>query len=238
MARQKTTPEEIKQALKKEIIRLGIQDNSSRTVYQKKYERGVAPSPNNAIKVTGMKWQDLMIDLGFEYDGKKNTEKSLMDKISSGKRNTRGTAIDLENTVVREEYINRTISIIRHRGYTTPGELERNLKNDIDISYQTLKKSGINWNTIITAYKEKYGEPLINPRENERINWDQFSNKELLDIITKIVVDHKFRSINDYRINMTGKKIAPSIPTLNKRFGTTDPELWRMIQINGDLPIK
>ena len=55
---------------------------------------------------------------------------------------------------------------------------------------------------------------------------------------TKIVVDHKFRSINDYRINMTGKKIAPSIPTLNKRFGTTDPELWRMIQINGDLPIK
>ena len=64
MARQKTTPEEIKQALKKEIIRLGIQDNPSRTVYQKKYERGVAPSPNNAIKVTGMKWQDLMIDLG------------------------------------------------------------------------------------------------------------------------------------------------------------------------------
>jgi len=35
MARQKTTPEEIKQALKKEIIRLGIQDNPSRTVYQK-----------------------------------------------------------------------------------------------------------------------------------------------------------------------------------------------------------
>ena len=68
MARQKTTPEEIKQELKKEIIRLGIQDNPSRTVYQKQYERGTAPSPNNAMNVTGMKWQELMKDICFDEE--------------------------------------------------------------------------------------------------------------------------------------------------------------------------
>ncbi|MFR0621798.1 hypothetical protein ACLUWY_08270 [Limosilactobacillus mucosae] len=52
----KMTVEETKESLKKEIIRLGIQDNPSRTVYQKKHQRGAAPSPNNAMKVTGMKW--------------------------------------------------------------------------------------------------------------------------------------------------------------------------------------
>ena len=67
----KMTVEETKELLKKEIIRLGIQDNSSRTVYQKEYKRGAAPSPNNAMKVTGMKWQDLMHELGFKYDGQK-----------------------------------------------------------------------------------------------------------------------------------------------------------------------
>ncbi len=67
----KMTVEETKELLKKEIIRLGIQDNPSRTVYQKEYQRGAAPSPNNAMKVTGMKWQDLMNELGFKYDGQK-----------------------------------------------------------------------------------------------------------------------------------------------------------------------
>lgn len=63
----KITVDQTKELLKKEIIRLGIQDNPSRTVYQKEYQRGAAPSPNNAMKVAGMKWQDLMNELGFKY---------------------------------------------------------------------------------------------------------------------------------------------------------------------------
>lgn len=234
MARQKTTPEEIKQALKKEIIRLGIQDNPSRTVYQKKYERGVAPSPNNAIKVTGMKWQDLMIDLGFEYDGREKY-------IQSGKKSSstiRATRYNYDDPEVRKEIMNRVLTAIKNNGYTTPAELKKGLRNTAGIGYSTITNHGFTWKSIVKSYKEKYGEPIMKNGENERISWDQFSNKELLDIITKIVVDHRFQSINDYRVNMTGKKIAPSIPTLNKRFGTTDIELWRMIQINGDLPIK
>ncbi|MEY8736459.1 hypothetical protein AB9M75_04215 [Lactobacillus sp. AN1001] len=61
----------VKAALKKEIIRLGLENYPSLHQYQKKYKRGVAPSPNGAIKITGMKWGELMGDLGFEYDRKK-----------------------------------------------------------------------------------------------------------------------------------------------------------------------
>ena len=50
----KMTVEETKELLKKEIIRLGIQDNPSRTVYQKEYQGGAAISPNHVRKVTGM----------------------------------------------------------------------------------------------------------------------------------------------------------------------------------------
>lgn len=234
MARQKTTPEEIKQALKKEIIRLGIQDNPSRTVYQKKYERGVAPSPNNAIKVTGMKWQELMLDLGFEYDGKKNSG------AKDGRDYTalKATRYNYDDPEIRKEIMDRVVNVIRKNNYTKPIDLEKNLKNKIGISYITLKRHGFKWEDIIVSYKGKYGKPVVPLKQNERMSWSQLSNKELLDIVTKIVIDHKFKSINDYRVNMTGKKIAPSIPTLNKRFGTTDIELWRMIQINGDLPIK
>lgn len=234
MARQKTTPGEIKQALKKEIIRLGIQDNPSRTVYQKEYKRGVAPSPNNAIKVTGMKWQELMIDLGFEYDGKKNSG------AKDGRDYTalKATRYNYDDPEIRKEIMDRVVNVIRKNNYTKPIDLEKNLKNKIGISYTTLKRHGFKWEDIIISYKGKYGKPVVPLKQNERMSWSQLSNKELLDIVTKIVVDHKFQSVNDYRVNMTGKNIAPSIPMLNKRFGTTDTELWRMIQINGNLPIK
>lgn len=234
MARQKTTPEEIKQALKKEIIRLGIQDNPSRTVYQKKYERGVAPSPNNAIKVTGMKWQELMLDLGFEYDGKKNLS-------MTGKNNNtshRAPRYDYSNPKIREEMMNRVLGAIKNNGYTKPTDLEKNLRSKIGVGYSTLKRHGFTWEGIVEAYKEKYGEPILRNEENERTSWNQFSNKELLDMVTKVIKETNSTSLENYDKNYRSKYKAPTLSVLLKRFNVTVPELWRMIQINGDLPIK
>ena len=91
MPKAKRSVEEIKQDLKQEIIRLGIQDNPSRTVYQKEYQRGVAPSPNGALKATGMKWQELMHELGFDYDGKKNSlVASRGEKVRQSRMKSRG----------------------------------------------------------------------------------------------------------------------------------------------------
>lgn len=234
MARKKTTPEEIKLALKKEIIRLGIEDNPSRTVYQKQYERGTAPSPNNAMKITGMKWQDLMQDIGFDYDGKKNNGLSAKKNVNPD----RAPRYNYDDPEVRKEIMDRVVVAIRNNGYTRPTDLKKNLKSKIGVSYATLQKYGFTWGKIIIAYKEKYGDPVINVEENKQTSWDQFSNKELLDMVTKIIVKYNLLSMNEYRKKFTGFKGLPSVPTLNKRFGTTDKELWRMIQINGDLPIK
>ena len=233
MARQKTTPEEIKQALKKEIIRLGIQDNPSRTVYQKQYERGVAPSPNNAIKVTGMKWQELMLDLGFEYDGRKNI--SLSGKVNvNGDKATRYNYDDLS---VRKELMNRIVNAIKENGYTKPIELEKNLKSKIGVAYATLRRHGFNWEDIIIAYKEKFGEPIVSVEDNQRINWNQFTNKELLDMATNVIKQENIENLTEYN-SYCKKYTSPHTKVLLRRFGVTFPELWRMIQINGDLPIK
>lgn len=234
MARQKTTPEEIKQALKKEIIRLGIQDNPSRTVYQKKYERGVAPSPNNAIKVTGMKWQELMIDLGFEYDGKKNL-------FMTGKNNNtshRAPRYNYNDPIIRKEMMDRVVNAIKENRYSNPIDLEKNLRSKIGVGYSTLKRHGFTWEGIVKAYKEKYNEPILRSGENERTSWNQFSNKELLDMVTMVVKETNSTSLENYDKNYRSKYKTPYSSVLLKRFGVTFPELWRMIQINGDLPIK
>lgn len=136
VARKKTTPEEIKLALKKEIIRLGIEDNPSRTIYQKQYERGAAPSPNNAMNVTGMKWKNLMKDIGFDYDGKKNLS------ITGKNNNTshRAFRYDYNDPKIREEMMDRVVGAIRNNGYTKPTDLEKKLRSKIGVGYSTLKR--------------------------------------------------------------------------------------------------
>lgn len=234
MARKKTTPEEIKSALKKEIIRLGIEDNPSRTVYQKQYERGTAPSPNNAVKITGMKWQDLMQDIGFDYDGKNGSAMGGKKSYST----IRATRYNYDDPEVRKEIMDRVVMAIRNNGYTKPADLKKNLRNTAGVAYSTITCHGFTWEGIAEAYKEKYGEPIVRNGKNERTSWNQFSNKELLDIVTNVVVKYNLSSVNEYRTKFLGVAGLPNILTLNKRFGTTDKELWRMIQINGDLPIK
>ena len=234
MARQKTTPEEVKQALKKEIIRLGIQDNPSRTVYQKQYERGTAPSPNNAMNVTGMKWQDLMKDIGFDYDGKKNLS-------MTGKNNNtshRASRYNYNDPQIREEMMDRVVGAIKNNGYTKPTDLEKELRSKIGVGYSTLKRHGFTWEEIVEAYKEKYGEPILRSGKNERTSWNQFSNKELLDMVTMVVKETNSTSLENYDKNYRPKYKTPTPAVLLKRFNVTVPELWRMIQINGDLPIK
>lgn len=234
MARKKSTPEEIKLALKKEIIRLGIEDNPSRTVYQKQYERGAAPSPNNAMSVTGMKWQDLMKDIGFDYDGKKGSAMGGKKSYST----IRATRYNYNDPKVRKEIMDRVVMAIRNNGYTKPTDLKKNLRNTAGVAYSTITCHGFTWEGIVEAYKEKYGEPIVRNEENERTSWNQFSNKELLDIVTNVVVKYNLSSVNEYRTKFLGVTALPNVSTLNKRFGTADTELWRMIQINGDLPIK
>ncbi|MEY8736450.1 hypothetical protein AB9M75_04170 [Lactobacillus sp. AN1001] len=164
--RRKMTPEEVKRALKKEIIRLGIDKDPSRTVYQKKYERSVAPSPNYAMKVTGMKWQELMDELGFEYDGKKKLY--MMGKNNNTSH--RAPRYNYDDPVVRKEIMDRVLVAMKNNNYTKPTDLEKNLRSKIGVGYTTLQRHGFTWTEIILAYKKNMVNLLLMWKRTNRLH--------------------------------------------------------------------
>ena len=224
MPKKKANPEEIKEALRKEIIRLGIQDNPSRTIYQKEYHRGEAPSPNNVMTITGEKWKELMEELGFLYQGVKGNGKFTAD-TKKALQGTRGAQLDFNNEEIRKEYIKRAIHKIHERGYTSIDDLN-NFKNEIGVSFGTLSKYGINWTLLKKEYKKEYGEEL-----GKRISrWSNKTNKEILDIVLDYMHEHGLERFVDYTNAVKGDKELPSSGTVTKKLNMTFGEVSKMIQ--------
>ena len=65
MVRRYKDVEAMKESLRKEMIRLGLQKNASKTEYNKRYNKEIAPSPSGVLGRTNMKWQELMAEFGF-----------------------------------------------------------------------------------------------------------------------------------------------------------------------------
>ena len=197
MARQKTTPEEIKQALKKEIIRLGIQDNPSLTEYRKKYTRGVAPSGSSAMMRTGKSWGELMVELGFDYS-KVNCKYSTVYS-KSGKK----------------ELLNEIISLMKKENITQYKDICDNILPKLDVSYSALLNCGIDWWRISNAYENKYGK--IKGRKNtyQSKKWlDQLSADVLLKEFFELLEKNDATELE--QIKYMKKAYA------EKRFGTSD----------------
>ncbi|WP_283576177.1 hypothetical protein [Limosilactobacillus pulli] len=131
MPHKAADPEIIKVLLKQEIIRLGIQNNPSRTVYQERYHRGEAPSPNSAMQITKMSWSDLVHDLGFNYDAKKNIAQN--GKKGASKHLGTKQSIRLADPKTCEQVVNNALELMRY-----------------GFSFEELKK----------RYTAKYGESI------------------------------------------------------------------------------
>lgn len=217
----KMTVEETKELLKKEIIRLGIQDNPSRTVYQKEYQRGAAPSPNNAMKVTGMKWQDLMNELGFKYDG-----------YANGRYNARGTAkgvkkkIRLTNPDTRQKIVNKALKWMHEDEIHNVQDFKKNSKRMIGVNYETLGRHGYSFEKLKELYKDKYGEDIKN---NTR--WSNTSNRELIHLLVKAMNDNDLDNLQQYRDWCKGNKDYPSLNTLQRRLDMTYTELGKLVKV-------
>lgn len=66
--KEKTTSNfEMKFLLKSEIERLELETSLSRTVFEKKYNKEIMPSPSTIIRRTGKTWEELMKEIGFDY---------------------------------------------------------------------------------------------------------------------------------------------------------------------------
>ena len=63
------TNEELLKNLKDEVYRLGLQDNPSKTEFNKKYDREKSASPTKLLSRFDCTWAELMGKIGIEYDG-------------------------------------------------------------------------------------------------------------------------------------------------------------------------
>ena len=216
----KMTVEETKESLKKEIVRLGIQDNPSRTVYQKEYQRGAAPSPNNAMKVTGMKWQDLMNELGFKYAS-----------YANGRYNAKGTAkgvkkkIRLTNPDTRQKIVNKALEWMHEDEIQNVQDFKKNSKRMIGVNYETLGRHGYSFERLKELYKDKYGEEIKN---NTR--WSNTSNRGLINLLVKAMNDNDLDNLQQYRDWCKGNEDYPSLNTLQRRLNMTYTELNKLVK--------
>lgn len=69
--------DEILDSIKKEIHRLGLEDNLSRTEYAKLYDKNNSLSPTGAMAALNMTWKEIMEELGFEYDEIKRKQEKM-----------------------------------------------------------------------------------------------------------------------------------------------------------------
>lgn len=222
MPKAKRSVEEIKQDLKQEIIRLGIQDNPSRTVYQKEYRRGVAPSPNGALKATGMKWQELMSELGFEYDGKKNHKKVITSKefrIKMGEH--RGLRLTDPQTL--RFVVDESLKIMREKNITNVKNFEKTIPLYLDTSYRNLLHHGYSFEKLKELYFLKYGQTI----ENDR--WSNKTSEELLNDVIEYMRSNELISLSKYDNSIDKEKMPPSY-VLMRRLNKTYKSLSRIIR--------
>lgn len=222
MPKVKRSVEEIKQDLKQEIIRLGIQDNPSRTVYQKEYQRGVAPSPNGALKATGMKWQELMSELGFEYDGKKNISNNAK-KESAKLSMRREKGLRLTNPDNLRYIVNESLKLINEKKITDAVTFEEMVNLNLDTTYQTLSKHGYSFEKFKELYAEKYGHKIRSGK------WGDKSNIELFNMAAEYMKKNNLTNLRQYDTSIN-RDAMPSSRVLTRRLGLSYPELSQQLK--------
>ena len=221
MPKAKRSVEEIKQDLKQEIIRLGIQDNPSRTVYQKEYQRGVAPSPNGALKATGMKWQELMRELGFDYDGKKNSLVAARSE-SSRLNMRREKGLRLTDSDNLKYVVDEALKLMHDEKIIDAATFERVVNARIDTTYQNMVKHGFSFEKFKDLYAEKYG------REIRRGKWRDKNNSDLLGIAVGYMKENDITSLAQYDKSID-KNEFPSIWVLMEHLDLTYAELSKHV---------
>lgn len=219
----KMTVEETKELLKKEIVRLGIQDNPSRTVYQKEYQRGTAPSPNNAMKVTGMKWQDLMNELGFKYDGYANVKFNAKDNAKGVEKKIR-----LTNPDIRQKIVDKALEWMHKDEIQNVEEFKKNSKHMIGVNYGTLSKYGYSFERLKELYKDKYGEEI---KSEHKGRWNHVDKKELIHLLIEAMVNNNLNNLSQYSKWCKENNDYPSVATLHRRLGMTYKELNKLVKV-------
>ena len=200
--RKYDSKEQILTALKKEIIRLGIQDNPKIEIYRKRHDKNLAPSENTILRRTNKTWRELMQELGFHY----MTPDRKYDKALKNK----------------ELLIEKIITVMHEKNILTSSELRHQLKSELNIPYTSLHYRGIDWDAITKAYSKKYNVELKSRKT--------YKNKQTLDIMpAKYLLQELFEIVDSKHINKLEDATFMKDYYAEHRFGTADLDKLRTI---------
>lgn len=146
------------QELKKEIERLGLQNDPSRTEYQKLYDSNRLPSPNSYLKNIGKTWPEIMKMIGYEYSGNVGRSKKNVDGIGRPKGNGKGIPVAEWNKFSEQELLEKVGETIYRNGIITK-ESYAEKKEKMLPSYGTLIAKYGSWRQVkaqaLKAFKNK-----------------------------------------------------------------------------------
>lgn len=225
MPHQAADPEILKMLLKQEIIRLGIQDNPSRTVYQEQYHRGEAPSPNSVTRATQLSWSDLVHELGFNYDAKKN----IAQNGKKGALKHLGTKqlVHLTDEATLERVVAQALELIHDERLFNVKDFKTRCKPVLGVSYDSLMRHGYSFEVLKKLYAKQYGE---NIRKASR--WSSYSNAALMFLVIDYMKKHELTSLHQYVSYLNQHNDGmPAAETLKNRLQMTYSELNKLVKI-------
>ena len=202
--------EHMKEVVRNEIIRLGIQDNPKVQSYNDGYIRGKAPSPSLIFSKSKMTWVEFIEEIGFKSIFRK--EGSETGKHNLGKKYAKVGKQAWKSDSFRKRIIDEGVTAMHEGGYGMQIELCKYFKSDIDISFGTLLSHNFTYGDFVHAYVEKYGELP----HGVRSAWKYATDKELIDGMENLFKKYKCTSFWDY-IQKNHDSLAPDAKLLMRR---------------------
>lgn len=146
------TDESLLRNLKKEILRLGLEDNPSKTEFNKRYNRENSASPTKLLSRFECTWAELMGKIGIEYDGEA-IRAERASEANKGKQHA-GVWIKMD----REDVMDIVIEEMRNKGIWTSPEYIALRDRKESPSLPVVNKVLGSWKTVKNEYEIRYGK--------------------------------------------------------------------------------
>lgn len=144
---------ELLELLRKEIIRLGLEDSPSRTELQKRYDKNRMPHPNTYRHRFG-DWDDIMKMIGFEYDGAKKNGALAKERMKNTSYRAKWKLLD------EEELWDIVLSEIREKGLHLRKDYQEKRDRETTpstIQFFKLVSDAKGWKDVMDKYESRYG---------------------------------------------------------------------------------
>lgn len=144
--------EQLLEMLKKTIEDMGMTKYPSRTELQKHIGDYDIPSPTSYLYRFDCSWQELMKNIGYDYD---------LDELYSEKRKGNVGQIKKENVKWRDEPREKIIDVaieeMRDKNIMTFADYQAKRDREKTPSVATISRKNIKWSEIKNEYKARYG---------------------------------------------------------------------------------